>query len=149
MSLDSIIITGDLAVFVPVLEEGEGKPPAIAVVAPVAMNGTGKTTIQGKPVCVQDDFKEVTLQCDYIHPPLFLFPGKGTLKIKALNPDQVTSKTNSGGAPLILKGSKFTTEFTVSVFAINQSVVPPQADTVTKFQGEGQFQHANEKIKAT
>lgn len=144
MPLDHIIIDGDLVLFSTVL----GTTGVALGVIPVTIKGTGKITVQGKPVCIEDDVKTVMLNCQYINPP-YTVPGSGTLKIKKLADDQLTQKTKSGDHAVLLKGSKFEAEFQVAAFAINPGVVPPKPDDTMIYQGEGQFLHAQENIKAT
>jgi len=136
---DLVIHDGDMVVFSAVFEN------AVVMVKLGRIKASGKTTIRGKRVCVQGDEKQVEVPgCLYIA-GAFL-NGMGTLTIKALGSDQLSSRSASGGKPMILKGSGFKAEFKVVTKAINSMGVQ---DPKSGYNGMGQFVPANQKIKAT
>ena len=141
---DFIIIDTDIVNFMPSF------PPATVVVAPGTMKGSGKANFSGKPICVEGDEKDVEVPgCMYISGG-FVIPGVGTLKIQALNADQLATKTNSDGKKVILKGSMFTAVFEVQTPA--QQPAPPSApipDPTPQYTGQGQFVTTNLQWTAT
>lgn len=147
MAADTIIMDGDQVIF---------KSPmgaALVVVKPGKMKGSGKTTLNGIPVCVSGDEKEVEVPgCDYMT-STHLKPGKGTLKIKALASDQLAVKTKSGDKPVILEGVQFDSVFEVDVPAEDIKPVAsggsPIPDSTKSYAGKGQLIPANTKIQAT
>lgn len=139
MALDYIVRDGDMVVFTPLFEN------AVVMVMPGKIKGTGKTTIQGIKVCVSGDELQVEVPgCLYIAGAYL--NGTGTLTIKELSGNQLTTKATSGGKAMILKGSQFKAEFKVLVKAMN---VAGQPDPKSSYNGFGQFVPANTKIKAT
>lgn len=143
MPLDTIIIDTDQAVFQPAFGA------ATVVVRPGIMKGTGKTTLQGKFVCVDGDEKQLMVPGCMYTAGAFSAPGVGTLKIEALAGNQLTTKTKSGGKPVILKGATFTAKFEVQVPAMNPAPPSPVPDPMSMYMGQGQFVSTNVKFKAT
>ena len=137
MASDTIIMDGD---------EVEFSIPLISVNEKTTIKASGKTTINGKKICVDGDEKSVEIpNCDYI---LGSFVGgKGTLKIKQLVPNQLTKKAKSGNKSIILKGKPFIAQFDVT----KPGAAPPNntPDPVPFYIGLGKFKPNNEKIKAT
>lgn len=145
MPLDVVILDADQAMFIPAFGA------AIVVVRPGVMKGTGKTTVQGKFVCVDGDEKKLMVPgCPYIS-GAFSIPGVGTLKIDALAGNQLTMKTKSGGKPMIVKGIMFKAKFEVMVPAMTPPAppAPPNPDPMTMYSGQGQFISTNMKFKAS
>ncbi|MBL3655536.1 hypothetical protein [Fulvivirga sediminis] len=137
---DQIIIDKDIVVFTPVFGN------AVVAVKPGVIRGTGKTTIKGKPVCVKDDIKQVSVtNCAYVA-GVFV-GGFGTLKIKKLQGKQLTKKVSSGGKEIILKGSIFEAEFQVTIKAKDPATTNP--DPMSTYKGFGKFLPVNKTIKAT
>lgn len=137
---DYIIIDGDYAFFQPSFT------PAMVVVRPGNIVGTGISTITGKPICVEGDESSVEVPGCMYTAGAFSIPGTGTLKIKALDASQVAKKYTSGGTPVILKGKDFVAEFEV----VAQAKQPPPAnspDTTKKYEGKGKFITTNVKHK--
>src|SRR5882757_4757427 len=98
---DIIIIDGDNALFMPVFGA------AMVAVRPGKLTATGKTTVNGKKVCLAGDEKKVEIPgCVYVTPQ-FVIPGTGTLKIAALDAGQLSKVTKDSGKNIILKGSAF------------------------------------------
>ena len=82
--------------------------PAIVVVRPGSLEGSGPATIGGKKICVDGDESKVAVRgCTYMTPQ-YSIPGTGTLKISALAGNQKATKTKSGGKAVLLKGGSFT-----------------------------------------
>ena len=77
--------------------------------------------------------------------------GAGTLGIKALAGDQVATKTNTGGTPVILKGAMFDAKFDVQSPAMQPPPGPgsPIPDSTTQYAGNGQFVTTNTKLQGT
>lgn len=147
MALDTIIMDGDQVIFLPTMGA------AVVVVQPGKMIASGKTTINGTPICIDGDEKNVEVPgCTYIS-GAHVTPGSGTLKIDALAGDQLTKKTKSGGTPIILKGSMFTSKFEVQSPAQDPTPVAsggsPIPDAKASYSGKGQLISANIKFKAT
>ncbi|MCB0375312.1 MAG: hypothetical protein KDD04_05275, partial [Sinomicrobium sp.] len=120
MALDTIIIDGDEVEFstIATLTLIPGKPKT-------QIKATGKTTLNGKKVCVEGDEKNVEItNCSYTMPP-FTVPGSGTLKIKQLVPNQLTQKAASGNKRIILQGKLFIAQFDVT----SPAKQPPPANT--------------------
>jgi len=140
---DFIIIDGDIVNFMPSF------PPATVVVLPGTMAGSGKANFSGKPICVEGDEEDVEVPgCMYISGG-FVIPGVGTLKIQALNADQIATKTNSDGKKLILKGSMFTAVFEVQTPAQQPTPTGPVPDPAPQYTGQGQFVTTNSQWTAT
>ncbi len=141
--MDLIIMDGDTVQFSTI--------GAITLLPPMpttVIEGSGKTTINGKKVCVEGDEKKVEIaNCSYTIPP-FTIPGSGTLKINSLAPNQLTQKSKSGNKSLILKGELFTAIFEVK----SPAKQPPPVnmpDPLPMHIGTGELIPSNNKIKAT
>ncbi len=142
---DYILIDGDLALFMPAFGM------ATVVVQPGMLRATGLAGQGGKRLCVEGDEKSVEVPgCMYIT-ALHTIPGTGTLKIKALAPDQKARKTRSGGKAVMLKGSQFQAVFEVQTPAQQPppGTSPPIPDPTPQYPGQGQFQTTNFKSKGT
>lgn len=141
MASDSIIMDGDKVEFLP------NFGLAIVGVEPGEIEASGKTTINGKKVCVKGDEESVeVLKCKYISGAFV--EGEGTLKIKRLVSSQLTKKAKSGGKSIILKGKPFIAQFDVT----KPAKLPPPTNTPDPapfYIGMGKFKPNNEKIKAT
>jgi len=138
---DFIIKTGDLATFNPAFGT------ATVVVVPGNMSGTAQFKVDGSIACVQGDEAKVSVPgCSYVAPP-FTIPGVGTLTIQTLGPDQTGKKTNSSQKAVILKGSTFTAQFTVSLPAGMPTPSGPNPDPVPQYTGTGQFVTTNVRDK--
>ncbi len=143
MASDLIIMDGDSVNFIPVCGA------AIVAVKPGKMKASGKTTINGKKVCVEGDEKNVAVTgCTYMT-PAYPVPGAGTLKIKALAPNQLTQTARSGNKSMILKGAMFDAVFEVqSPAKLIVPPGPPQSDPASSYAGKGQLIPNNNKVKA-
>lgn len=139
---DFILIEGDKANFIPAFGA------AIVVVRPGDLKGSGKSTLNGKKVCIDGDEKKVSVPgCTYMTPQ-YSIAGVGTLKIAALGGDQKAQKTNSGGKPVLLKGSTFTAKFEVQ----SPAKMPPPVstpDATPQYSGTGTFITTNTKWQGT
>ncbi len=142
---DFILLDGDTVNFMPAF------PPANVVIQPGKIDGTGKETLDGKPVCVEGDENSVSVPgCTYVAPP-YVIPGIGTLKIDSLGSDQTATKTYSGGKPVLLKGTMFTAKFEVQ----SPAQQPPSGsgspipDSRTSYTGKGTFMNSNMKWTGT
>jgi hypothetical protein len=143
--LDSVLIEGDIAMFIPTFGM------AIVVVQPGKLEGSGPATIKGKKICVDGDEKKVSVPgCPYITPQ-YCIPGTGTLEIAALAYDQKATKTNTGGKAVLLKGSQFTAKFSVQTPAQQPPPGPgsPIPDSSTEYSGNGMFITSNFLIKGS
>ncbi len=139
---DFVLIEGDLAMFLPIFGA------AIVVVRPGTLTGSGPATLDGKKVCVDGDEKNVSVPgCMYVAPP-YVIPGTGTLKIAALAGDQKAQKSETGGKPVLLKGSLFTAKFEVQSPAMQP---PPSSapDATPQYSGNGTFTTMNAKCQGT
>jgi hypothetical protein len=132
---DSILVDGDKAIFMP------NFGPAVVVVQPGDLKGSGPATIKGKNMCVEGDEKQVKVPgCTYMTPQ-YSIPGVGTLEIAALAGDQKATKTQTGGKPVLLKGGKFTARFSVQTPAQQPPPGPgsPIPDSTPDYSGNGMF----------
>ena len=143
--LDFILLDGDKAVFVPAFGV------AMVVVKDGVLAGQGGATLAGTKVCIDGDEMQLKVEgCDYAVPAMGLVDGKGTLKILALGPDQRASKTHSNHKPVLLKGSVFQAQFSVTKPAQTPpGVIPPLADAIPLHVGTGSFKTENRKFKGT
>ena len=142
---DYILIDGDQALFLP------NFGAAIVVVRPGDLRASGPATRGGKRVCADGDERQVAVPgCTYITPQ-YSIPGNGTLKIAALNGDQVARKTRTGGKPMLLKGSQFTAKFEVQSPALQPppGPGPPIPDATPEYLGSGMFITTNYKFRGT
>ncbi|NER97017.1 MAG: hypothetical protein F6J86_24735 [Symploca sp. SIO1B1] len=140
---DFILVTGDKAMFNPTFGA------ATVVVLPGTLVGTGKDTINGKPVCVDGDEKKVIVPgCMYMTPQ-YSIPGVGTLSIQSLGGNQKAKKNKSGGKPVLLKGSTFKAKFQVMTPAQQPPPAPgpPIPDATPQYSGTGSFITTNLKVK--
>ncbi|CAD5372270.1 conserved hypothetical protein [Rubrivivax sp. A210] len=139
---DFILIDGDTVIFMPAFS------PAMVVVQPGKLAGSGPATIGGKAICVDGDERDVQVAgCMYMTPQ-YSIPGSGTLKIASLAGNQKAQKTNTGGKAVLLKGGNFTAKFEVQSPA--QQPVPassPIPDATPQYSGQGMFVTTNLKFK--
>ncbi|MEM6828896.1 MAG: hypothetical protein AAF551_00170 [Bacteroidota bacterium] len=145
MALDFVIMDGDTVIFKP------NCGAATVVVRPGKIKASGLSTINGKKFCVEGDEKSVTVAGCLYTKLSHLKPGSGTLKIKKLADDQLTTRIFSGKDRIILKGSSFESVFEVNTPAEDIKPVaaggaPP--DQSGPYRGEGQIIPGTSKIKA-
>lgn len=139
---DFILIDGDTVTFLPAFS------PAVVVVQPGKLEGSGPATIGGKKICVDGDESKVSVAgCAYMTPQ-YSIPGTGTLKISALAGDQKAKKTQTGGKVVLLKGGNFTAKFEVQSPAKQPPPGPgsPIPDATTEYSGNGMFVTTNTKF---
>lgn len=142
---DLILMDGDQAVFMPAFS------PAIVVVQPGKLAGSGPATIGGKKICVDGDESKVSVPgCAYMTPQ-YSIPGTGTLKISALAGNQKATKTQTGGKKMLLKGGNFTAKFEVQSPAKQPPPGPgsPIPDATPQYTGNGMFVTTNAKFVGT
>jgi hypothetical protein len=142
---DFILMDGDRVLFLPAFT------PAIVVVQPGTLEGSGPATIDGKKICVDGDEANVAVRgCTYMTPQ-YSIPGVGTLKISALAGDQKATDTRTGGKPVLLKGSSFTASFDVQSPAQQPPPGPgsPVPDATSSYSGSGMFVTTNMKVLGT
>ena len=139
---DFILIDGDQVIFMPAFA------PAIVVVQPGKLAGSGPATIGGKKICVDGDESKVSVPgCTYMTPQ-YSIPGTGTLKISALAANQKATKTQTGGKKMLLKGGNFTAKFEVQSPAKQPppGPGPPVPDATPQYSGNGTFVTTNVKF---
>lgn len=125
---DLILTTGDKAVFT--LMFGQ----AIVAARPGNLIGSGKDKINGKPVCVEGDEKNVIVpECIYINPQ-YSIPGVGILTIESLTGNQKAKKSKSNGKFVLLKGWTFKAKFQVTV-PTQQPSTPAIPEATPKYSG--------------
>ena len=142
---DLILRDGDRVIFMPVFT------PAIVVVQPGTLEGSGPATIEGKSICVDGDEGKVAVRgCMYMTPQ-YSIPGTGTLKIKALAGNQKATKTKTGGKAVLLLGATFTASFEVQSPAQQPPPGPgsPVPDGTPSYSGSGMFVTTNMKVLGT
>lgn len=136
--MDNYIVSGDTVVFLPAFGS--------AIITPIPGTITGsatKTTVTGKPVCLEGDEKKVSVPgVAYIN-AAYGIPGVGTLTIERLNGDQTSKKTTIEGKAPILMGTTFTAKFTVNTPAQMPTPGGPVPDSVPMFTGQGMFTPTN------
>ncbi|MDT7836287.1 hypothetical protein [Aquabacterium sp. OR-4] len=143
--LDTVLIDGDQAVFVPMFGA------ALVVVQPGRLRASGPATAGGKKICVDGDESSVSVPgCSYMTPQ-YCIPGSGTLKIASLAANQKAQHCHTGGKPMLLKGAMFNARFEVQVPAMQPPPGPgaPVPDGSPSYSGQGQFVSTNLKVKAT
>lgn len=139
---DFILIDNDQVIFFPSFG------PAMVVVKPGKIPGSGPSTFQGKRTCLEGDEKKVAVSgCMYTAGP-FSIPGSGTLKIEALAGDQTAHHSDSGGKKLLLRGSQFTAKFEVQSPAREPGSSKTDPVPVHK-NGRGIFVNTNSKFQGT
>lgn len=139
---DFILIDGDQVIFMPAFS------PAVVVVQPGKLVGSGPATIGGKKICVDGDESKVSVPgCAYMTPQ-YSIPGTGTLKISALAANQKATKTQTGGKKVLLKGGNFTAKFEVQSPAKQPPPGPgsPIPDATPQYSGNGMFVTTNAKF---
>ncbi|NES66826.1 MAG: hypothetical protein F6K24_16970 [Okeania sp. SIO2D1] len=141
---DFILIDGDKVKFNPLLT-----PIAFVSTKLGTLKGSGKSTLNGKKVCIEGDEKELSVpDCAYTT-PVYSIAGTGTLTIAELvKKDHIAQKTNSGGKPVLLKGSTFTAQFEVQNPAKKPPTAPgenPTPDNTKQYSGTGTFITTNTK----
>lgn len=139
---DKVLIDGDTVLFLPMFS------PAIVVVQPGRIPGSGPASIGGKKICVDGDEAQVSVPgCSYMTPS-HPIPGVGTLKIASLAPDQTAKQAKTGGKPLLLKGGMFTAKFEVQSPAQQPTAAGPVPDATPQYSGQGQFLPSNLTVSA-
>lgn len=142
---DTILVDGDQAVFMP------NFGPAIVVVQPGRIRGSGPAQVGGKKICVDGDESSVSVPgCVYMTAQ-YSIPGTGTLKIDSLAGDQKASHCKTGGKPMLLVGSQFVAKFEVQAPAMQPPMGPtaPVPDGSPSYSGQGRFVSLNLKARAT
>jgi hypothetical protein len=141
--LDSILISGDQAIFNPIFAK------AIVLPLPGFLIGSGRAKVQGRTIYVEGDEKKVIVPpCAYTSPP-FVTPGTGRLSIESLAANQKARRVKSGGKAVLLKGSTFKAKFQVILPATQVPPIPPAPDTTLQYSGTGTFMTTNFRAKAT
>lgn len=142
---DFILMDGDQVIFMPAFA------PAIVVVQPGKLEGSGPATIGGKKICVDGDESKVSVAgCAYMTPQ-YSIPGTGTLKISALAGNQKATKTQTGDKAVLLKGGNFTAKFEVQSPAQQPPPGPgsPVPDATSQYSGNGMFVTTNARFLGT
>jgi len=140
---DMILIDGDQVVFLPMFS------PAIVVVQPGKLTGSGPATIGGKNIAVEGDEAQVQVPgCTYMT-PVYPIPGTGTLKIAQLAGDQKAQHCSTGGKKMLIKGSQFTAKFEVQSPAQQPTPGGPVPDATPQYSGQGMFVPSNVMKTAT
>ena len=140
---DKVLTDGDMVVFMPVFS------PAVVVVQPGKIPGSGPASIGGKKICVDGDEAQVSVPgCTYITPS-HPIPGVGTLKIASLAGNQKAGTVKTGGKPVLLKGAMFTAKFEVQSPAQQPTPAGPVPDATPQYSGQGQFMPVNQQVSAS
>ena len=84
--------------------------------------------------------------CAYISGS-YTIPGMGVLSIAALEADQLSRKSRSGGKFLMLRGSTFTAQFQVTAPAQMPAPGGPVPDPLPLYTGSGSFQTGNGEVR--
>jgi hypothetical protein len=142
---DFILREGDKANFLP------NFGPAIVIVQPGELKGSGPATLNGIKICVDGDEKQLSVPgCVYMTPQ-YSIPGSGTLKIASLASNQKATKTRTGGKHVLLKGGNFTAKFEVQSPAQQPPPGPgsPIPDPTPHYSGSGMFMTMNTKFRGS
>lgn len=141
---DFVLITGDQVQFTPAFG------PAMVVVQPGVLAGSGRGLAGSRPVCVQgDEAKVIVPGCMYTSGG-FSIPGVGALSIASLAPNQIALRTKSGGRSVLLKGATFIAKFQVMTPAQQPAPPgPPIPDPMPMYTGTGSFVTTNVRVKGT
>ncbi|GCL60932.1 hypothetical protein [Pseudaquabacterium pictum] len=140
---DKVLTDGDMVVFMPMFS------PAIVMVQPGRIPGSGPASIGGRKVCVDGDEAQVSVPgCTYFTPS-HPIPGVGTLKIASLAANQKASTTQTGGKKVLLKGGMFTAKFEVQSPAQQPTAAGPVPDASPQYSGQGQFMPVNQQVSAS
>lgn len=143
-----IVKTDDTVIFLPAF------PPAVVIVNPGKIKGSGPTKINEKAVCVLGDEGKVKVKnCQYTAGP-FSIPGFGTLKIASLESAHKAKKTTSGTKKVILDGNKamFKAKFKVKTPAQmppSPPAIPKPVDDTNKEYGNGKGMFVTSNLKVT
>jgi contractile injection system spike tip protein len=141
---DFIIKTGDMiqiTIF----------PPAIVpmLMSPVPLVGTSSSMqVNMMLVCLEGDELPPALKVPmpYTAPP-FVTPGMGTVAV-TINPTNKTATTKNDNKLILIKGTPFVAEFTVTAPAMQPTPGGPVPDPVAKKPGMAQFITTNVTVKA-
>jgi len=140
---DKLLTDGDMVLFLPVFS------PAMVLVQPGKIPGSGPACIGGRKICVDGDEGQVSVPgCTYMTPS-HPIPGVGTLKIASLAGDQKARTTQTGGKPVLLKGGMFTAKFEVATPAQQPTPGGPVPDATAQYSGQGQFIPVNQQVSAS
>jgi hypothetical protein len=104
--------------------------------------------LNGKKVCIVGDEAGVSVPgCAYTSGP-FTIPGVGTLKVASLGANHTARQTNTGGRPLLLKGSNFIAKFEVQTAAKQPPPGPggPIPDSARQYTG-GPVRHDEQRAE--
>lgn len=140
---DYVVKTGDFIKFtIP--------PPTVVpmLLAPVPLVGSSTdVTVMGMPACLEGDELPPALRVPmpYTSPP-FVTPGVGMVSVTLL-PVNKTLLTKNQKA-LLIKGTPFPAEFTVSAPAMQPTPTGPVPDPVAKKPGMAEFVTTNATVKA-
>lgn len=140
--MDYVVVDGDKAVF----EKTFGA--ASVEVQDGTITASGFASVDGAKLCVDGDEATVVVGPVPYATQTHSQKGAGVITIDSLAGDQLASQTTTGGAKVILVGSKFNAKFTVSVPAM-QPGSPPVPDPLTQHMGFGAFESANELHRGT
>jgi hypothetical protein len=126
-------------------------PPAIVppLMAPVPLVGTSTSMMVGMMlVCLDGDElpPPLLVPLPYTSPP-FVTPGMGTVKV-TLTPTNKTAQTKNDNKAILIKGTPFMAEFTVTVPAMQPTPAGPVPDPVAKKPGTAQFITTTVNVKA-
>ncbi len=140
---DKVLTDGDMVVFMPLFS------PAIVVVQPGKIPGSGPAAIGGKKICVDGDEAQVSVPgCTYMTPS-HPIPGVGTLKIASLASNQKATTTHTGNKLVLLQGGMFTARFEVQSPAQQPTAAGPVPDATPQYSGQGQFVPVNQPVSAS
>ncbi|MGV3345421.1 hypothetical protein ACGVWS_06630 [Enterobacteriaceae bacterium LUAb1] len=134
-----VITDGDTLEFDP-----QFGPNKVTPAAPCRIRGSGEASILNKKICILGDEKHVSVSATYTK-PTHQIPGKGTITIIQLAPDQqavlATMKT-----PVIVVGSQFIALFTPDTPASDPQLGPDAA--LMPVPGSGKFKNSQSFVSA-
>jgi len=127
-------------------------PPCISppLVPPLPLVGSGLSTVNDQPVCVEGDEYPPAIANNtpvpYMSPP-YVVPGTGTVKITLAGGNK-TSIAKDKDKKMLLKGTTFQVELDVQSPAMMPTPAGPQPDPMPKHTGTAMFITTNAIIES-
>ena len=142
---DTILIDGDEVHFLTFLGSA-----SLLQKKKTFLEASGTMTFNGSKICLEGDEKSVKIEnCQYMAPP-FVTPGKGTLTIKKLHANHLSTETKNNETKILLRGkggSFFTSQFEVTQKAKMPSSPPQEDPAPVPYQGIGYFKSKKNRKK--
>lgn len=119
-------------------------PNTVTPIPPLRISGSGEASIGDKKICILGDEKKVSISATYTK-TTHQIPGKGTLTITQLAPDQRADFATAQTAVIVV-GSQFTAQFKPEAPAMDPQIgEDPDKSTAP---GTGQFINSQSFVTA-